>query len=137
MIETVDLNLLLASTDINVQSFEDAMTMKGLVGYLIRRPLFWAAFIGSIFLAAICVQAVQMMRRDHEQHVPTFRRAAKTLGIDVSDQRLLEDIAQSVGHENPASLLISVGCFDSAVSRYPRSKTNSKAIARLRQRIFT
>lgn len=124
-------------TDLDVGSFEDAMTVKGLFNYLIRKPLFWAAFIASLFFAAILVQVFQQMRHDSDQHVPTFRRAARSLGIDVSNQRLLEDIAKSVGHDNPASLLISIGCFDAAVAKYPRAKSNAKAIAQIRSRVFT
>lgn len=69
----------------------------------------------AVALAALAI--VSLVRRDRARLGPTTRRLCRTLGVGVSERRLLEHLARGLGVPSGASLLVSRGCFDAAVAR--------------------
>ena len=91
----------------------------------------------AVMSIALALTAIgSLVRRDRARLGPTTRRFCRALTVGASDRRLLNSLARLVGAASPASLLLSRGCFDTAVSRLRTTRTEAGRIAALRRRVF-
>ena len=102
---------------------------------LVRQPrLVGGVLIAMAVMLAICA-IVSLVRRDRARQGPTFRRMCRALRIRAADRRRLQDLART-GRAPAASLLVSRGCFDAAVSRLAAGRRRAGRLAAVRRRVF-
>ena len=88
----------------------------------------------AMSLATLAVRS--LFRRDNARCGPAYRRLARALGLNFAQRRLLRAVAQHGDVPCPASLLLSRGCFNAAVSRYAASLGQTGQLAALGRALF-
>jgi hypothetical protein len=78
----------------------------------------------------------RMVRLDRKRHGPTRRMVCRELGLNRHQQRRLESIARQAGLPGAASMLISRGCFNWAVSNVAVPRQFRPELAAVRKRVF-
>ena len=65
------------------------------------------------------------------------RVLSRQLGLGLPSQRLLGRVARKVNLPGAAPMLISRGCFDHSVKRYPARQADASRLASIRERVFS
>ncbi len=89
--------------------------------------------IGVAIMSAIVLSA---MRRDQRDHGPALRRLTRGLGLGRADRALVRRLAQRSGSPVTASLLLSHGAFEAAVSRSDPEPNERDRLERLATMVF-
>jgi hypothetical protein len=74
--------------------------------------------------------------RQRPREGATWIRAARRLGIERAERRLLRRLAQRVELRTPTALLVSRGAFDAAVVRAQPRGGDRTRLARIRGAVF-
>lgn len=97
--------------------------------------LFLPGLLIAMAASLATLAAVSLLRRDRRRYGPTFRRICRSLRVTSAERRRLQRLARRARVPCAASLLISRGYFDAAVTR-GASGEDVRRLDSVRRRVF-
>ena len=100
---------------------------------VLRTPSF---FVLALALGLFMMGLLRIVNRDRARHGPTVRRLCQAMGLDMSQRKLLVDLAAKSGQASAACLLISRGAYDAAIQQYAPIGVQASQLKTVRRKIF-
>lgn len=95
-----------------------------------------ASFVLALVLGLFMMGVLRIINRDRARHGPTVRRLCQAMGLDITQRKLLIDLAAKSGQASAASLLISRGLFDVAIQHYAPVGVEAIQLKSVRLKVF-
>lgn len=95
-----------------------------------------SSLVLALALGLFMMGVLRIINRDRARHGPTVRRLCQALGLDISQRKLLVDLAAKSGQASAASLLISRGAYDAAIQQYAPVGVQANQLKTVRRKIF-
>lgn len=109
----------------------------GSMGRIINPILMTGVVVAAaVVAAAIAALCMLWWRRRLAMDGPQVHHFARECGLNHAERRAMFAAARLVGVQHPATLCLSIGCFDHAASRYERAQGPIPALAQARRKLF-
>ena len=95
-----------------------------------------ASFVFALAIGLFMTGLLRIIQRDRARHGPTVRRLCQAMGLDMSQRKLLVELAARSGQPSAASLLISRGVYDAAMQQYAPIGVRANQLRTVRRKIF-
>lgn len=95
-----------------------------------------ASLLLALVLGLFMMGVLRIINRDRARHGPTVRRLCQAMGLDVTQRRLIIDLATKSGQDSAASLLISRGAYDAAMQLHAPVGIEAKQLKTVRSKVF-
>ena len=89
--------------------------------------------LGAMLTTAV---AFSFLLRDRDRHGAAFRQCCRTFGLSRRHRRALIDAAATLDAPSPAALLVSQGCFETALRRLAPSRADRATLDEVARRVF-